>query len=435
MLTCVKYWLWLTTRLDPGAAWAVFRHFGSPEKAYFSDPEEYRRIDSLTPDQQALLEDKSVGYAEQLLARCDSQGIRILTFSDTDFPERLRNIEVPPLVLYLRGRMLRFDDRAVIALAGTRRATPYGMHNAYTFARELTRGGALVATGIVAGCDENAVKGALSADGPLVCVVAGGVDIPYYDTSASRSLLDEVAARGAVLSESPPGTGHKGSLFRRRNAILTGLSVGLLCVEAGERSGTLGVAALANEQGKDVFAIPANLGAKTALGTNDLLRQKLAYPVLSAEDILSHYSYLLPHVQAAQADLTRWKVIREPARQKPSAPAPDPAGAAAQVPEAPIPAEKTAPSPLCDAISTEKKVDTAPASGYIELLDASDRWSEDERVLLKVLVPGPATVEALIAQTGRPAGLISATLTMLAVTGAVRELPGGRFQLVPEALH
>lgn len=433
MLTSVKYWLWLTTRLDPASAWAVFRHFGSPEKAYFSDPEEYRRLETLSPDQQALLEDKSVCFAEQILARCDSQNIRVLTFSDTDFPERLRNIEVPPLVLYLRGRMLRFDDRAVIALAGTRRATPYGMQNAYTFARELTQGGALVATGIVAGCDENAVKGALSANGPLIGVVAGGVDIPYYDTAASRSLLDEVAARGAVLSESPPGTGHKGSLFRRRNAILTGLSVGLLCVEAGERSGTLGVAALANEQGKDVFAIPANLGAKTALGTNDLLRQKLAYPVLSAEDILSHYSYLLPRVQAAQADLTRWKVIREPAR--PKSPAPAGAKAAAQGPKPSTPEGKPASAPHPGSISTEKKVDTVPTSGYIELLGAFDRWSEDERALLKALVPGPATAEALIAQTGRPAGLVSATLTMLAVTGAVRELPGGRFQLVPEALR
>ena len=156
MLSSVKYWLWLTDLLEPSAAWAVFCHFGSPERAYFSDPEEYERIEGLSPQQRGLLHDKSTSAAEALMARCDSKNIRILTFSDTDFPERLRNIDVPPLVLYLRGRMVRFDERAVIAMAGTRRATPYGAKMATDFARDISKGGGVVATGIVTGCDENA---------------------------------------------------------------------------------------------------------------------------------------------------------------------------------------------------------------------------------------------------------------------------------------
>lgn len=432
MLTAVKYWLWLTSRLDPVAAWSVFCHFGTPEKAYFSDPEEYAHIEGLSPSQQALLADKSVSFAEEILARCDRQNLRILTFQDTDYPERLRNIEIPPLVLYLRGQMLRFDDRAVIAIAGTRKATLYGHQAAYSFARELTLGGALVATGIVAGCDESAVKGALSADGPIVGVVAGGVNLPYYDTPSSRKLLDRIAAQGALVSESPPGTQHKGNLFRRRNAILTGLSVGLLCVEAGNRSGTLSVAALANEQGKDVFAIPANLGAKSSLGTNDLLRRGLACPVLAAEDILSRYSYLLPQSAAVPSNFTRWKVVRHPAQQAPAPPTPEQVPPAQQMtPEPPA----CAPAPASERISSQKKVDTAPDSGYIELLDASDRWSEEERALLKALLSGPATLETLIAATHLPASLVSATVTMLAVSGVVRELSGGRFQLLPEQLR
>lgn len=430
MLTSVKYWLWLTSRLEPSAAWQVFCHFGSPEKAYFSDPGEYGHIEGLSPQQQKLLEDKSVSFAEQILLRCDRQNIRILTYTDTDFPERLRNIAVPPLVLYLRGKLLRLDERAVIAMAGTRRATLYGTKAAHTFARALTQGGALVATGIVSGCDANALQGALSAGGPLVCVLPGGVDVPYTDTPAGARLLETVASRGAVLSESPPGTAHKGGLFRRRNAILTGISVGLLCIEAGARSGTLQVAALANEQGKEVFALPANLGAPASLGTNDLLRQGLARPVIAAEDILSHFSYLLPQSRPAEPDFTHWKVIHLPA---------DPAlQAAGQAPVPPAPSLEPSPETASDApvpeISMEKKVDTGESSGYIELLDASGRWSEQERILLKALVPGPATAEALIAETGGSAGMVAATLTMLAVTGAVRELPGGRFQLVPEVL-
>lgn len=427
MLTSVKYWLWLTCRLDPRAAWAVFCHFGNPERAYFSDPEEYAQIQGLTPGQCDLLKDKSVTAAEEILSRCDNHGIRILTFSDTDFPERLRNIEIPPLVLYLRGRMLRFDDRAVIAMAGTRHASLYGMHHAYRLAQELTQGGALVATGVVVGCDAHAAKGALAANGPLVCVVAGGVDVPYYHTAESQTLLQQVAAHGAVLSEAPPGTPHKGALFARRNAILTGLSVGLLCIEAGSRSGTLAVAALANEQGKDVFAIPANLGAKCSLGTNDLLRQGLAYPVLSGADILSHYTYLLPGSKPPEANLTRWQVFQPSVGPEAGAPVPAPTPSAGHSPLDP-PAVSPTGSGLQDP-PCEKKVDTASDTSYIELLDASGPWSEEERTLLTALVPGPATVESLIAHTGLPAGLVSATLTMLAVAGAVQPLPGGSFRL------
>lgn len=417
MLTSVKYWLWLTNLLDPAPAWQVYCHFASPEKAYFSDPGEYDRIKALSPEQRALLRDKSVAAAEHILERCDLLGIRILTFSDTDFPERLRNIEIPPLVLYLRGRLLRFDERAVIAFAGTRRATPYGMKAAHDFAREITKGGGVVATGVVAGCDVNAVLGALHGGGPLVCVVAGGVDVPYYDSSSSQDLLADAAAVGAIVSENPPGTAHKGPYFRRRNAILCGLSVGLLCVEAGVRSGTLGVAALASEQGKDVFAIPANLGAPMSAGTNDLLRQGLALPVVSAGDILSRYSYLLPG-QNRQPDFSRWQVIKIPARP-----------AASQTSS--VPAEP-AESDRASRNSTEKKVDTIQNSSYIELLDTSAQWTEEERVLLKALLPGPSTAEALIAATGLSASRTAAALTMLVVNGAVAECSGGRFRLLSQ---
>lgn len=433
MLTSVKYWLWLTSQLDPGPAWKVFCHFGSPEKAYFSDPEEYQAIEGLNPSQRKLLEDKSVVMAEQILERCDRQNIRILTFSDTDFPERLRNIEVPPLVLYLRGRLIRFDERAVIAFAGTRHATPYGIKTAGDFAMAVTRGGGIVATGVVAGCDQSAAIGALKAGGPLICVVAGGVDVPYYDSDSSRNLLADAAARGAIVSEAPPGTPHKGYLFRRRNAILCGLSVGLLCVEAGERSGTLGVASLAAEQGRDVFAIPANLGAKQSAGTNSLLSQGLAQAVISGKDILSRYCFLLPQTEA-KPDLTRWKVVKSDPKTDKDASVMDLVRKAKEnsapqtVTDAP---KETHP----DANSSQKKVDTTSNSRYIELLNTSTRFTEEERMLLKVLLNGPATAEGLIAETGLASPMVAASLTMLVVGGQVGELSGGRFQVLPEGLE
>ncbi|MCD7882016.1 MAG: DNA-protecting protein DprA [Clostridiales bacterium] len=416
MLTSVKYWLWLTSLLPPTAAWQVYCHFGSPEHAYFADPGEYEQIDALSPEQRRLLSDKSTDQTERLLERCDRGDIRILTFNDTDYPERLRNIETPPLVLYLRGKLLRLDERAVIAFAGTRRATPYGTGIARDFARDITRGGGIVATGIVAGCDESAATGALRAGGPVLGVLAGGVDVPYYDSASSRDLLADMAAVGMLLSESPPGTPHRGSLFHRRNAILCGVSVGLLCVEAGLRSGTLGVASIAAEQGRDIFAVPANLGAPMSAGTNDLLRQGLALPVLSGADILSHYPYYLPR-REEQPDFTRWQVVRVPAQPR--------AQEKAVSPEPPEAAAPTPPEPISD----EKRVDTAPNSGYIDLSDPSAQWTETERTLLQALAGGPATMEALIDQTGLPSSQTSATLTLLAVKGVVEECSGGRFRL------
>ena len=419
MLTGITYWLWLTERLDNAAAWRVYRHFGSPERAYFSDPAEYELVEGLEAAQRRLLRDKSTSEAERILARCDRQSIRLLTYTDTDYPERLRNIEVPPLVLYLRGRPLRFDERAVIAFAGTRRCTPYGAKVAFDFAGEVTSSGGIVATGVVDGCDASAAAGALRAGGPLCLVTAGGVDVPYYDSERSRALLDDAAAVGCVLSEAPPGTKHLGALFRRRNVILCGLACGVFCVEAPRRSGTLMVAAIAAEQGKEVYTVPANLGAEASSGTNDLLGRRLAVPVLSGRDLLADYAYLLPG-GAGQAP-SGWRVVTIPARP------------AEQTPP-PAPAPESVPEPAAETRDTEKRVDSAAGSRYIELLDAFAHLTEEERTLLRALAAGPATTESLIAATGLGAATVSAVLTLLAVNGTVRECSGGRFELIPEAL-
>ena len=123
MLTELKAWLWLTRRLECGPAWQVLRHFGGPERAYFADPAEYALIPRLSPAQRQALGDKSLDREDQILARCDRAGIGLLTWQDSLYPERLRNIELPPLVLYFRGTLPRFDEEIAIAMAGTRRAT------------------------------------------------------------------------------------------------------------------------------------------------------------------------------------------------------------------------------------------------------------------------------------------------------------------------
>ncbi len=350
MLSAIKYWIWLSTALDPPGAWLIYSHFGSPEEAYFADNSSYDFIEALTTLQRTTLKEKDIGHAEEILEDCTRNDIRIVTWQDASYPERLRNIPAPPLVLYLRGKLCHFDEEAAIAMAGTRRASPYGKQMAREIAYEITIQGGLVVTGIVGGCDYNAASGALRAGGPLACVTAGGVDVPYYATESGRRFLADVVAAGTVISLSPPGTPHLGLFFGKRNRLLTGLTVGTVCVEAGSRSGTLQVARLAIDQSRDVYAVPANVGVASAAGTNNLLRQGLAIPVLRGSHVLDHYRHLFP-----------LKTTHAPSRY----PKQEPPRCSAN----PAPTYR---EPF------EKKVDTINSPVYIDLEALRDQFTDDE---------------------------------------------------------
>lgn len=404
MLTGLKAWLWLTTRLEAGPAWQVLDHFDSPEQAYFADPEEYRLIPRLSEKHVSRLTDKSLDTVNDILSRCDSQGIGIVTWQDADYPERLRNIEVPPLVLYYRGKLPRFDEEIAIAMAGTRKATPYGCKAASHLAFEITRLGGLVVTGIVEGCDQFALVAALKAGGAPVCVVAGGVDVAYYNSEANRHLLSDVAARGALISEYPPGTPHLAEHFFARNRILTGLALGTVCVEAPVRSGTLNVAALALEQGRDVFAVPANFDSPGSKGTNQLLARGEAICVCSGDDVLEHYWALYPNKRRDAAPLPPQELAQRLEESKQAELPRQEAKAQAQ----PEPAPQERPRIVLDQHRSE--------------------YTDDEAAVLRALEQESLVTDAVVAATGLPARRVSATLTVLTIRGLVKQLPGGRFE-------
>lgn len=414
MLTGLKAWIWLTQRLECGPAWQVLRHFASPEAAYFADPAEYALVPKLSGAQQKLLADKSLVEADQILARCDAAGIGILTWQDSNYPERLRNIDLPPLVLYFRGTLPRFDEEIAIAMAGTRKATPYGRKVAAELAYQITRMGGLVLTGIVEGCDRYAADGALKAGGPLVCVLAGGVDVPYYASDDNRRLLQDVAACGALISERAPGSPHLPEYFARRNRILTGLSLGALCVEAPQRSGTLGVARLALEQGRDVYAVPANIDAEASIGTNRLLAQGEAICVCSGADVLEHYWSLYPQRREGRPPRPRQEQTQRPA--------------VASAPQQPVSRQK---HPAQGTTQPTAPVSTSAPSPFARTLRLSEHKSEftdDELAVLQALENGALVTDAIVARSGLPARRVSATLTVLTIRSLVRQLPGGRFE-------
>lgn len=392
----LKYWLWLTTRngLSPAGALTVLDHFSTPERAYYAGEEDLEGLPFPPAVKRSLL-DKSLEGTDKILGDCDRLGLRIMTFQDADYPQRLRQIADPPAVLYIKGKVFRFDEEPAIGVVGMRKCSPYGERCARQFGMELTASGALMVSGIAEGIDACAIQGALKAGGPVVSMLAGGVDIQF--PRENRFLYDDVAAVGALMSEYPPGTPHKGSHFRPRNRILSGLCLGVLAVECEPTGGTMLTVNHALEQGREVYAVPQSLDARTARGTNRLIYDGKARLVESARDILRDFADLYPARLAAVAPLPP-----EVARAR-LAPEDKPREEPAEAKEEP------------------------PRRERVPLAQQKSRFTDDELSILSAAAGTALTADELVEKTQIPAKYVLSALTMLQVQGAVEERPGRRF--------
>jgi DNA processing protein len=230
--------------------------------------------------------------------RAAEAGARIVTQTDDEYPRRLREIHDPPLAFYLRGELQSRDDHA-LAVVGTRRPTHYGRACAERFGAELARAGFTVVSGLAQGIDTAAHEGALKVKGRTLAVLGGGLDRLY--PPENEELARRIAASGAVLTEYPFGRQPDKTTFPVRNRIVSGLSMGILVVEAGETSGAMITADQALQQGRSVFAVPGRIDAPTARGPHRLIKQG-ARLVESAEDVLQEFEFLFPQgVKAAPA--------------------------------------------------------------------------------------------------------------------------------------
>jgi DNA processing protein len=224
--------------------------------------------------------------AEELRPRLEAAQIQVLTLDDAAYPALLKEIHDPPPVLYLRGEIVEDDDPAV-AIVGSRRASPYGLAMARILARDLAAGGVTVVSGLARGIDAAAHGGALAATGGRALAVLGsGPDVIY--PPEHRRLAAAVAARGALLSELPPGTPPLARHFPWRNRIISGLARGVVVVEAAAGSGSLITARLALDQGREVYAVPGPVTAPGSHGTHDLLRAG-ARITTSAADVVEEF--------------------------------------------------------------------------------------------------------------------------------------------------
>lgn len=312
-MAALKYWVWLTNvpGLHNRSRWLLLEHFGSPEEIYYADEARLQLVEDLPAAQRALLSEKSLQRAEEILADCAAKDIFIVTVQDAAYPQRLRNIYDAPLLLYGKGAMPLFDEEAAIAVVGTRKCSPYGIHSGEMLGYELARQGALLVSGLAEGVDAAAMKGALRAGGFVAAVLGGGVDVVY--PAANRRLYEDIAATGVLLSEYPPGTTPDGWRFPVRNRILSGLSIAAVVVEAPERSGALITANTAMEQGRDVFAVPGPIDSPLSRGCNQLIRDGAGL-VMEGRDVLAGYQSRFPH--RIHADDTRLPEPVEPEAEK-----------------------------------------------------------------------------------------------------------------------
>ena len=414
------HWIWFATRTGMGdkTKLVLLSHFEDPEAVYFAPELEFERFEELGGSAVESLMDKDLSACEEILQQCQDRKIHILTFRDAAYPNRLRNIPDPPMVLYYKGTLPPFDDLPVIGVVGTRQATPYGLTAAKRMGYQIAACGGTLVSGMASGIDGVAMKGALPAGGTVVGVLGCGADVIY--PASNRWLYADAEKYGCLLTEFPPGTPPIGRNFPRRNRIISGLGCGVLVVEAPERSGALITARLAADQGRDVFVVPANIDVENALGSNALLRDG-AIPVSSGWDILSEYRYQFPgkvHQKRTAVSLTVSESELSQEREKPQK--------VAQEPQKP-------PKPKAQKKSARKKViDKAEKSAYIDLKKTPIALTSDEQTIVDALEKGQMLVDDVIALSGKAPGVILASLTLLEVKGIVRRLPGRFIELTGE---
>lgn len=390
-MSAIKYWLWLSAAaVSAKSRAALLDRYGEPEKAFFAPPGELSAVDGVSPRDAATLEKREIKNTDWIAAACVRQGIRIVTMQDAEYPQRLRHIFSPPPVIYVKGELPIVDDEAAIAVVGTRRASSYGLKMGRQLASDIVASGGIVISGLTSGVDAAAARGAILSKECGRCIGVLGTSHEHE----RGALAAEVALRGALISEYPPGTKTEKYFFRDRNRITAGLAAGVVVVEAPERSGTLLFAATAMEQGKEVFAVPGNADSPNSVGTNALIKNG-AKTAVCGWDVLSEFEPRFP----GKLHRAEGKVPQE----EPEAEKPD--------------------------VSAKKSVDNKKDSDYIDLKELLEGLNEDQRSIVEAIGGSVLHIDDIIAATGLSTARVLSQLTVLEIRGVVRRDSARRMAL------
>lgn len=344
--------------------------FGSAPKIFLKSEEKLKQVEGIG----AKIASSITGFSfAQLKKELDLAGrlkVQIVTLADPDYPENLKNIYGAPLCLYLKGELVP-GDKLSLAIVGSRRASFYGLSCAERFAYSLADLGITIVSGLARGVDTQAHKGALKAKGRTIAVLGSGLNCIY--PPENKSLAEEIADSGAVLSEFPLNAEPAARNFPRRNRLISGLSIGVIVAEAAKNSGALITADFALEQGREVFAIPGKVDSATSFGANQLIKQG-AKLVDSVEDILEELNLKLEKFK-----------------------------------------------------ETLSNQDFVPALGFAERRACKVNLSGEERLVYDLLGDRPVHVDEIIEKSGLPSSGVMSLLLKLEMRGLIKQSPGKMF--------
>ncbi len=296
-----EWYNWLALARIPGVGTKTYlrliRHFKSPMSVFEARPDQLKAV----PDLRAIQLPLNLGLTkvqceiEREIAVMEKVGARLVTINDENYPANLKKIEDPPPFLYVRGELRRSDDLAV-AMVGSRNASAYGVRACQQLSRDLSLRGLVIISGLARGIDSAAHWGAFQAGGRTIAVLGCGIDVMY--PRENKDLFKRIEDKGAVITELPPGVPPEPLNFPRRNRIISGMSLGVIVVEASARSGSLITARLALEQNREVFAVPGMVSSTRSQGTHNLIKQG-AKLVECANDVLEE---IFPQALATPGD-------------------------------------------------------------------------------------------------------------------------------------
>ena len=371
--------------------------FGSAERTLQATPDELEKIDQLSPAMRDLLKRKPIQYPiERELELIHEYGCQVMTLYDAAYPQCLKAIDTPPLVLYIRGELTP-EDSLSLSIVGSRDAKDYGRKVSYRLSYQLAQHGLMVVSGLAKGIDTSAHRGALEAGGRTIAVMGNGLSFIY--PAANSDLAEKITESGALISEFPMDVKPKPRNFPRRNRIISGLTLGTVVVEASNRSGALITARLAGEQGREVFAVPGEIFSELSTGTHKLINNG-AKLINTVDDLLNELPpYALNRIQS-DVPAPQMPDIETRSSQK-------------------SPIEKSNPKPAATQPPSEvqQPIQSAPPPGL----------TPDERTIFDAIEVPSSHIDTIVRATQLPISQVSSVLLMLELKGIIQQLPGKQF--------
>jgi DNA processing protein len=353
-------------QLAPRTAVDILEYFKAEDAIFSASHDELLNVTGITDRQAARILDPTYVPTSKQIRFIEENEIHLLSWCSEDYPAMLRNIPDPPPVLFVRGRMDE-KDRFSIGIVGSRQATPYGRSVTARFARELARAGLTIVSGGAIGIDAAAHAETLKAGGRTLIIHGCGLDIPY--PRENLPIFDRTVStdRGALITEFPPGATPEPWRFPMRNRIISALSLGIVVIEAGEKSGALLTATCAGEQGKEVMAIPGNIDRPASRGTNALIQDGAAL-VQDPKDVMRVLGLLMLEQpsESSRSDAASGKDLPESQRRLLSLLSLTPKHIDALAAEAKMSADEA--GTLMTLLEMEGLAHRLPGSSYIRVL-------------------------------------------------------------------